>query len=170
MGYARWRLAFLFKACRASPILQVKLAPLVALAMSAAPAEHLAAQMPKKAARAAGFGGPARPSAKPPPWQECQAHRSPQRPSPAMAGAFGVGARVSEASRCARGNPKAAAAGGNEDDEGDVRSEGSGPQSLSQAHPRPDAERALRTNIPPQDQQPIPGVTLHPQINIAAQE
>ena len=34
------------------------------------------------------------------------------------------------------------------DDEGDVRSEGSGPQSLSQAHPRPNAKRALRTNIP----------------------
>ena len=47
--------------------------------------------------------------------------------------------------------------GGDEDDDGAVRSEGSGPQSLTRARPHPDADCALKT-------QPVKR-RMHPRLN-----
>ena len=60
------------------------------------------------------------------------------------------GHRGGERRRCARGNLKAVAEGDNEDDEGAVRSEGSGPQSWAIASPVTTASGDLR-RLPPRE-------------------
>ena len=79
--------------------------------------------------RAAGFCGRRKPRHRP----RLQQRHIPRKPQP-------LGRGGCEQPRCARGNPKAAAAGGNEDDEGgprEVRSEGSGPRSWARAAATP---------------------------------
>ncbi|CUI45066.1 Uncharacterised protein [Achromobacter xylosoxidans] len=73
-----------------------------------------------------------------------------------MSVAPGVGRAGGAQPRCARGNLKAVAEGDNEDDNGAVRSEGSGPQSWARSARPADARGGLRrTSFSPQAPSPF---------------
>ena len=116
-----------------------------------APATLSATRMPNVAARAAAA------------WRPCRSHAlttglAAQRPKTHVAP--GGGGMRSGQPRCARGNLKAVAEGDNEDDEGEVRSEGSGPQSWAPIpqtrRTRGDLRRTNPANQPPRNKGRVP--------------